>query len=337
MLAGGLVLGWFAFRQLGDGDLWEGVHKVMTKNKDHLNAIGGARDLLPFSTLFTGMLLINIYYWGMEQYIVQQALASRSLRDSQKGISLAGLGKLISPLLLNVPGLIALQLNPGMKNTAIVFPWLVGEVLPPVLAGFIAAVMFGAALSTFNAGLNSLGTLFVMNFYMPWARKKNQGEGLEKKSLRAGKQFQFLVIVLAICCSPYIMFFKGGFYDYLQRLASFFSVPVFTVMFVGLVTKRVPAIAAKTGLLFFVIIYSLTQFVFDTGLHYLHVLAILFVVTTILMLIIGKLRPLERSFVLQAESVVDLKAWKNRFWYFGVLIVLMVLMFVLFSPLGLAK
>lgn len=337
MLAGGLLLCWFAFSKLGDGDVWTGVYKTATENKSHLNAIGGPHDPLPFSTLFTGMLLINIYYWGMEQYIVQQALASKSLAASQKGISLACVGKLISPLLLNIPGLIALQLYPGIKNTATVFPALVGDVLPPLLAGFIAAVIFGAALSTFNAGMNSLGTLFVMNFYMPWAKRNIVSDDIERRALRTGKKFQFLVIVLAICCSPYIMFFKGGFYDFLQRATSFFSVPVFTVMAVGLITKRVPAIAAKTGLFFFTGVYFLTQFVFDTGMHYLHVLAVLFVVTMVLMMAIGKVKPLAAPFVLPLAGAVDIQPWKQRHWYFGILIILMILVFVLFSPLGLAS
>ncbi len=335
MLIGGIALTYYGFRYLGHGRVWEGVHKVLTEKREHLNAIGKAGDVLPLGTLFTGMLLINVYYWGMEQYIVQETLASRDLAVSQKGISLACVGKLIAPFLLNVPGLMAVHLYPGLGNTVAVFPRLVSDVLPPVLAGFIAAIVFGGALSTFNAGVNSLGTLFVMNLYRPWVERKGE-EVDEKRMVRSGRIFQLAVIVAAICFSPSIMFFKGGFYNYLQKASSFFSVPVFTVMTVGLLTKRVPAIAAKLGLGFFVVAYVLSQTIFTIRLHYLHVLAILFVITTAGMLLIGRWYPMQELSGTPAVSSIDLRPWKNRFWFFGVLLVLMVLMFVLFSPLGLA-
>src|SRR5690606_20197091 len=107
---------------------------------------------------FTGMLLVNLYYWGTEQYIVQQVLGSRDLATCQKGIALACVGKLASVLLLNIPGLIAVHMYTGMQNTAAVFPRMVSDVSPPVFIGYMAAILFGAAFTTFNAGLNSAST-----------------------------------------------------------------------------------------------------------------------------------------------------------------------------------
>jgi solute:Na+ symporter, SSS family len=335
MLAGAVLIAWFGFRRLGNGHVLDGAGRLLRTHKEHLNAIGGPHDALPLGTLFTGMLLINLYYWGMEQYIVQEALASKSLAAGQKGISLACVGKLSAPLLLNIPGLIAVHLYAHMENTTAVFPRLVSDILPPVLAGFVAAIVFGGALSTFNAGVNSLGTLFVMNLYKPLAgRKEEQGE--DRRLLWVGKGFQLVVITAAICFSPYIMFVHGGFYNYLQKVSSFFSVPVFTVMVVGLLTKKVPPIAVKAGLLFFIVTYVLIQFVFPTGLHYLHVLAILFVLTVLLMLLIGRLRPQDPPFAMRNTAVVPLRPWKNRWWVFGILLLLMIGMFILFSPLGIA-
>ena len=336
MLIGGILIVWYGFRYLGDGDIMQGVARLTETNTTHLNAIGGPSDVLPFGTIFTGMLLINIYYWGMEQYIVQEALASRSLADSQKGISLAALGKLFAPLLLNVPGLIAVHLYTHLDNPATVFPRMVSDVLPPVFIGLVAAVVFGGALSTFNAGLNSTGTLFTMNLYKPWL-ERNGGVANDKRLLKNGRLLQIGVTIAAIIFSPYIMFFTGGFYNYLQKVSSFFSVPVFTIMLVGLLTRKVPPLAAKTGIVFFVITYTMTQFVFDTGYHYLHVLAVLFALTSLLMLAIGKWRPMAVPFSMDNYPVGSISPWKNRHWYFAVLLILMITMFVLFSPAGLAK
>ncbi|RYG54333.1 MAG: solute:sodium symporter family transporter [Chitinophagaceae bacterium] len=335
MLIGGIFIVWYGFDYLGNGDVIKGVGKLTETHQEHLNAIGGPKDVLPFGTLFTGMLLINIYYWGMEQYIVQEALASKNLAASQKGISLACVGKLFAPLLLNVPGLIAVHLYTRLDNPATVFPRMVSDVLPPAIIGLVAAVVLGGALSTFNAGLNSTGTLFTMNLYKPWLERRGVAAN-EKQLVRNGKLLQIGVTVIAILFSPYIMHFSGGFYNYLQKVSSFFSVPVFTIMVVGLLTKKVPPIAAKIGIAFFVTVYTATQLFFDTGLHYLHVLAILFVITAALMLLIGRWKPMAQPFSLPGYSSRNLSPWKNRYWYFGALLLLMIAMFVLFSPAGIA-
>jgi SSS family solute:Na+ symporter len=332
LLVGGVALLWFSLRYLGDGSLLGGIQKIGASKKEHLNAIGGSNDPIPFSTLFTGMFLINLYYWGMEQYIMQQALAAKSLSQGQKGMSLACVGKLLAPLLLNVPGLIAVHLYPNITNTATVFPRLVGDVLPPVVTGFVAAIVFGAAISTFNAGLNSSGTLFIMNLYRPW----RQGAS-DRELVRAGRTFQVSVTLIAMCFSPFILYFDGGFYHYIQKISSFFSVPVFTVMIVGFMTKRVPESAARIGLLFFIITYTLSQFVFDMGVHYLHVSAILFVITVVLMLAIGKWRPMAIPYTERNLAVVDLQPWRHRYWFFLLLIVLMAGAFILFSKAGIAQ
>ncbi len=336
MLLGGLLLLYYGFRYLGHGSVKAGIHTVIHSRTAHLNSIGSAKDAVPFATIFTGMLLVNLYYWGMEQFIMQQALAAKSLKEGQKGFALACTGKLISPLLLNIPGLIAVHLYTDMESTVAVFPRLVRDVMPPVLSGFIAAVIFGAALSTFNAGLNSSATLFVMNLYGPWKKEKNKTAD-DRQLVKAGKIFQVGVALMGICIAPFILFFKGGFYSYIQLVSSFFSVPVFTILCVGFLTKKVPPVAARIGLLFFVTAYALTQFVFNTGLHYLHVLFILFISTTMIMLTIGKFKPMPVPYQIRQMSLVNLQPWKHRHWYAAALIILVVTMFVLFSPLGLVK
>jgi SSS family solute:Na+ symporter len=332
MLVGGCMLLWFSLRYLGDGSLLNGIQKIGASKREHLNSIGGPGDPIPFGTLFTGMFLINLYYWGMEQYIMQQALAARSLSQGQKGMSLACLGKLISPLLLNVPGLIAVHLYPGLTNTATVYPRLVGDVLPPLAIGFTAAIVFGAAISTFNSGLNSSGTLFIMNLYKPWKKSAS-----DKELVKAGRTFQISITLIAMIFSPFISYFNGGFYHYIQKMSSFFSVPVFTIMIVGFLTKRVPEAAARAGLLFFIILYALSQFVFELPIHYLHVLAILFILTVVLMLAIGKWKPMSVPYTTRNLAVVDLQPWRHRHWFFLMLIVLMGGVFILFSKAGLAK
>jgi SSS family solute:Na+ symporter len=282
------------------------------------------------------MLLVNLYYWGTEQYIVQQALGSIDLASCQKGIALACTGKLILPFLLNIPGVIAVHLYTRLPNSTGVFSKLASDVSPPLYTGFMAALLFGAALTTFNAGLNSSSTLFVLNIYKPYANRKNM-EVAETGYLRVAKRFEVIICIVTMFIAPFIIFAKGGLYTYLQKIGGLFSVPIFTILVVGMLTKRVPPVAAKAGLFFFIVCYGATQLFFDTGLHFLHELAILFLFTTIIMLVIGRISPMQTPFKLIRNNVVDIGPWKNRHWYSAVLLAVMVLLYILFSPLGLVK
>ncbi|MBW8687486.1 solute:sodium symporter family transporter [Chitinophaga rhizophila] len=335
MFAGGILLPYAALKYLGNGSAATGIELLLASKREHFNAIGGPQDAVPFPTIFTGMFLVNLYYWGTEQYIVQQALASRSLAESQKGIAVACAGKIISPLLLNIPGLIAVLLYPHLTNTAEVFPKIVSDVSPPVLTGFIAAITFGAALTTFNAGLNSASTLFVLNLYKPYKAWRTETVS-ERQLVRVSRRFELLVCLLAMLIAPFIVFAQQGLYTYIQTVSGLFSVPIFTILVVGLLHKRMPAIAAKIGLTFFIITYASSQLLIDTGLHFLHVLAILFVLTVILMLVTGAIFPRKEPFIQKWNNVVDLQPWKRRHWYTALLLLAMVALFVIFSPWGLA-
>jgi len=335
MIVGCLFIAYYGFNYLGHGSLLNGVKAVFGQKKSHLNAIGSHTDAVPFGTIFTGMLLMNLYYWGMEQFIVQQALASRNLKECQKGIALACVGKLLSPLILNLPGLIAVQLYPHLNNTREVFPKLISDILPGFAQGFMASIVLGAVFSTFNAGLNSSGTLFIMNIYKPWLQKRGEGKS-DRQLVMGSKVFQLLLTMAGCCIAPFIMFYKGGFYTYIQMLSGFFTVPVFSVLVVGLLTRKVPPVAAKAGLSFFIISYAVSMTVFHPAIHYLHVLSILFVLTIGLMLLIGRLYPLQIPYEPETHPLVNIRPWRYRHWASALLLLLMVLAFVLFSPAGIA-
>lgn len=336
MLLIGILMPIYGLRILGDGSWSVGVGKLFTQHKEHLNAIGSTRDAVPFATLFTGMLIMNLYYWGMEQYIVQQALAARSLKDSQKGIAVACFAKIFSILLINLPGLIAVHFYSGLENSAQVFPLLVRDIFPPVLTGLTASLVLGAAITTYNAGLNSSSTLFVLNLYKPWKLKKGH-DPTEHLQLRVAKRFEIIISLTAMLIAPFIIFASSGFYAHIQKVAGMFSIPIFTLIFIGFITKRVPPIAAKIGLIFFVSCYALTEFALDIDLHFLHVLAILFLLTAGLMLIIGRLSPLEVPYQQREQAFVELSPWKGRYFVGALLLVIMFTIFVIFSPLGLAS
>ncbi|WP_245600531.1 solute:sodium symporter family transporter [Flavobacterium daejeonense] len=334
LLTVGIAFPYFGFRFLGDGDWLKGAHILLSNHKEHLNSIGGAFDEVPFSTIFTGMFIMNLYYWGMEQFIVQQALSAKSLSHSQKGMGLACLGKLLCPFLINFPGILGVHLYSKLDKTAEVFPLVVKDTLPSVLIGLTAAVVLGAAISTFNAGLNSSSTLFVLNIYKPWKEKKNEVV-TEKHLVFTGRKFEIIVSFLAMLSAPFIMFSKVGFYTYLQQLAGMFCLPIFTIIIIGVLFKRVPPQAAKIGIIFFIFSFIIFNYILSVKIHYLHMLALLFVTTSVSMFFVAKFYPNYSYTEVQLESV-KLSPWKNRYWFFAFLIIAMVGVFVFFSKWGIA-
>src|SRR5699024_11040447 len=122
--------------------------------------------------------------------------------------------------------------------------------------------------------------------------------------------FGTIIAILAMCMAPLIDLMPQGFFQYFQMVNGFYNVPIFTILIIGYLTKRVPAIAAKISLGFFITVYAITQLFWDTGVHYLHILGILFVICSALMLIIGKIKPRDTEFVLEDKKAVDLTPWK---------------------------
>jgi SSS family solute:Na+ symporter len=173
-----------------------------------------------------------------------------------------------------------------------------------------------------------------LNLYKPWLEKRNK-EVTEKHLVYTGRKFEIIVSALAMFSAPFIMFSKAGFYTYLQQLGGMFCVPIFTIILVGFVSKKVPPQAARIGMIFFILSYVIFNYILDIKLHYLHMLAILFVLTTICMLVVSRFYPNYKYTEIKLESA-GLSPWKNRYWYFGALLIGMISIFILFSKWGIA-
>ncbi len=332
LILGAVLIPIFALMFIGQGDISQGFDIFLTATPEKFNSIGSADSALPFGTMFTGLLLVNLYYWGTDQSIIQRALGAKNLAEGQKGIVYAGFLKILTPLFLCVPGILAFQIfGDGIEQKDTIYPLLVSTVLPKPLVGFFAAAMMGAILSTFNSVLNSASTLFALNVYKPkWGKNKT-----DNQLVKAGKVFGTIIAVISMFVAPYIMNAPQGLFDYLQTINGFFNVPIFTIVFLGYLTKKVPPIAAKIGITFFVLVYGITQLVWDTGIHYLYISAILFVVTSVIMFVIGKIMPSGSEFVLPEDKTVDVTPWKNLHMATGIVMYAMIIMYIVFSKVGL--
>lgn len=335
LLVGGFLLTYLGFRYIGDGSVSQGISNLYNNAPEKFNAIGGPTASVPFSTIFTGMMLVQLFYWGTNQAIIQRALAAKNLKEGQKGLLLAAFFKILGPLILVIPGMIAFYIFKGELEVADqAYPELVKTVLPVSLVGFFAAVLFGAILSSFNSALNSSVTLFGLDIYKEHINK----DASEKQIVRAGKGFGIFLAFLSMFIAPLIEKAPDGLFGYLQEVNGCYSIPILTIIVVGYLTKFVPAIAAKIAIILGAVLYFISQFGIkprmienalasanDSGItdeaalkvieagaypHFLHVMAILFVMNVLIMLVIGKLKPRVEAFVLPYTKEVDITPYR---------------------------
>ncbi|WP_299394791.1 solute:sodium symporter family transporter [uncultured Gelidibacter sp.] len=335
LLIGGVLIPIFGLLMIGDGNMLDGLSILTTEHPDKFKSMGGPTDPVPFYTIFTGMMLVNLFYWGTNQQIIQRALGAKNLKEGQKGLLLAGFIKILGPIIVVLPGLIAYHMFQGtLENADSAYPMLVKKVLPTAFVGFFAAVVFGAILSSFNSVLNSSVTLFGIDVYKQHINK----DADEKTVVKYGKTFGIVLAIAAMFIAPLIAN-AGSLFAYLQEINGIYSIPILTIIVVGYTTKRVPAIAAKIGLISGCLLYIISQFfmkdyfigkalaeasasgVTDTAAlalveaqaypHFLDIMAILFVLNIVIMLIIGKLRPRETPFVQEYTKQVDITPYKH--------------------------
>lgn len=334
LLIGGLLIPVFGLLMIGDGSLLEGLSVLTTENPEKFKSMGGPTDPVPFYTIFTGMMLVQLFYWGTNQQIIQRALGAKDLKEGQKGLLLASFIKILGPIIVVLPGIIAFHLFQGnLESADSAYPMLVKEVLPSAWVGFFAAVLFGAILSSFNSVLNSSVTLFGIDVYKQHINK----EADEKTIVKYGKIFGIVLAIAAMFIAPLIAN-AGSLFDYLQEINGIYSIPILTIIVVGYLTKRVPAIAAKIGLASGCLLYIASQFfmqpyfvsnalklakangVSDEAAlalieaqaypHFLDIMALLFILNVGIMLLIGKFYPRKEEFVQEHTKQVDISPWK---------------------------
>ena len=358
LLIGGILIPIFGLLYVGDGSVFNGIVALQEKIPAHFNSIGSASASVPFATIFTGMMLVQVFYWGKNQQIIQRALGAKNLKEGQKGLLLGAFIKILGPLIVVLPGVVAYYmsvtgtLNVGAPDEA--YGELVRKILPKELVGFFAAVLFGAILSSFNSVLNSSVTLFGIDIY----KQHININADEKTVVRYGKIFGIVLAIAAMIIAPFLSSLESIF-SYLQQVNGVYSIPILTIIFVGFVTKKVPAIAAKIGLFSGSILYIISEFVLrpsfvnkaltnakasgvvneealalveaDAYPHFLHVMALLFILNTIIMILIGKFKPKAVAYVQREAKQVDTNPWKYTNIVGGIICIIVVFTYIYFS------
>lgn len=308
LFIGGLMVPIFAIWEIGDGSLAAGLAKVVAHSPEKFNVIGSEDSVLPFSVLFTGLMINQIYFWGMNQTIIQRAFGAVNLKEAQKGLLYTGLLKLLVPVIIVLPGVIGFYYfgDSMYDKQDMIYPELVKKVMPVSFIGFFAAVVMGAVLSTFNSVLNSTATLFSIGIYKRHIFK-NASQG---NVVRAGKITSLILAVFAIFIAPLIANAPEGLYQLLQQLNGIFFIPIASIILAGLFLPKISATGAKAGLFFGLAFYIIASFILEVDIHFVHLWGIEFVLNIALMFAVSYFYPNENTFKLKDAGKVAMNTWR---------------------------
>jgi SSS family solute:Na+ symporter len=173
-----------------------------------------------------GVVILGFYYWTLNQYFVQRALAARSLSEGRRGALFGGFLKLPNILLMILPGLIAIQLFPDLDNPDQVFPRLAFELLPVGLRGLILTALIAAIMSSLDSALNAAASLLTMDFVKPLRPGTS-----ERALLWIGRAFTALLMIVAAVYAPVIQSF-GSLFQYFQSTLAYL-VPAIVAVYLG--------------------------------------------------------------------------------------------------------
>ncbi len=319
----GLLIPALGLMAIGEGNVIEGASRLYQQETPKFDITGDEPgSFLPFSVLFTGMVVNQIFFWCANQSIMQRALGAKNLKEGQKGVLIAAGFKILGPLIIVLPGIIAFymfknELSPDQSMLA--YPTLVKAVLPAPLEGIFAAVMVGAVLSTFNSVLNSSATLFSKNVYETVIRKNPS----QKELVLSGRICSIALALGAMTIAPMIDT-TGSVYNYLQTINATFFGPMLAVILAGYMTKWASPLAAKTGLivgpfLFYLLVFAFgpeTQSILKSAfnlqhdVHFLHFLAFVFVMTAIIVAVVSRFSPVTKVYEAVYSNDVDMTPWR---------------------------
>ena len=294
-----------AFITFGEFDFsWAAATQALPEG--HLSMIKPLDDpVLPWLGLLIGLPVLNIYYWSLNQYIVQRVLGSKDVPNAQWGAILAGALKQLPLFIMILPGAFAVSLLPELSSPDQVFPTLVQEFLPVGLTGLVIAGLLAAIMSSVDSALNSASTLLVLDFIEPASKEPLTPE----RQRRVGTYATLGFMVLATPWSPVIQVFPGLF-SYLQAMFAYIEPPIVAIFLMGLLWPRGNARGAFWTLIIGHAFSLVTFILVQTGVFEIHFTIVAGILTFISLIIF-----VIASFVLgdaPSDEKIEGFTWRKR-------------------------
>ena len=276
LIFGGLLMTYFALTNVTDsGNFIDGLKYVynavperfsMILSKGEIITPNGRdawNDLPGIAVLIGGMWVANLYYWGFNQYIIQRTLAAKSLEEGQKGIAFAAFLKLIIPVIVVLPGIIAYVMNLDESGSLTresidqgfigsngniandnAAPWLIKNFIPVGIKGLILAALSAAIVSSLASMINSTSTIFTMDIYKSIFNKKAD----DKKMVKVGRLTGLVSLIIAMLIAPQLGNL-GQVFQFIQEYTGVVSPGILGVFLMGLFYKKATNNAAIWGVI----------------------------------------------------------------------------------------
>lgn len=356
LLAGSAVLLFIGLDKVGGWDNL--VHSIP---KEKLNMFHPMSDPdFPWAGILFASPIVGLWYWCTDQHIVQRCLAGRDERQARRGTIFAAYLKLLPFFIFLIPGLIAYVLNAqgkiNMSDADTAFPTLVKEIMPVGLRGILAGGLLAALMSSLASVYNACSTLFTMDIY-----KKMKPEAGNRELVRVGRVATGVVVILGMIWIPLMKNISAGLYGYLQSVQSYLAPPIAAAFLLGIFSKRINARGAYTAMVVgFIIgiiklVLELMQKDLPAGgllhgfatLNFLYFCIYLFVFSIILMIVVSmatprpseeKIRGLTFATTVAEDRAASRASWNATDVWLSVIVILIIIgIFVYFSPLGIAR
>ncbi|WP_077342129.1 sodium:solute symporter family transporter [Pseudocolwellia agarivorans] len=310
---------WERFQLLNGGTAEEGGKLHMIRPIDDAE--------IPWSALVIGLWLPNFFYWGLNQYIIQRTLGSKSLAEGQKGIVFAAFLKLLIPFVVVIPGILAFNLyyeqlavSNGGYDFDGAFPVLLRNLIKPYpwISWFVLAAIFGAIVSSLASMLNSASTIATMDLY-----KKVKPNTPDSQLPKVGKAFVVIFVLISASIAPTLAHPGfGGIFTFIQEFQGFISSGIIAIFLFGMLVPRAPRFLGWQCILLNVILYgSLKWFIgdmivdsglwFSNEIAFLDRMAICFLVIMAYCAIATLVKPLKTPVVMPINTEISLESSKS--------------------------
>jgi len=260
LVLGGLIISYLALNRISGGaGVVAGFHELTLRFPTKFEMIlsrdnPSYQDLPGLSVLLGGMWVMNVSYWGFNQYIIQRALAAKNIREAQKGIVLAAFLKLLMPVIIVLPGIAAIALAPNLARPDEAYPHLMA-MLPSGVLGVVFAALIAAIVASMGSKINSIATIFTMDVYRPL-----RPETSPQRLVMIGRLAAVTALVIAtVVAKPLLGNFKQAF-QFIQEFTGFFTPGICVIFLLGMFWDRCTATGALTA--------AVSSFLLSCGLKY---------------------------------------------------------------------
>ncbi len=250
LVFGGLMASYFVVNAVGgDNGYFHGLTTLFEKAPEKFDMIldknnPSYAELPGISVLIGGLWIANLYYWGNNQYIIQRALAAKSIKEAQKGVAFAAFLKILMPLMVVIPGIAAFVLQADIEKPDQAFPWVLNNYVGVGFKGLVFAALVAAIGSSISSMVNSASTIFTLDIYKPIFQKARE----DSHYVSVGKVAATLAIVIGIFIAPLLGNLDQVF-QYIQEYTTFISPGVLAVFILGIFWKRATSNAALAAIL----------------------------------------------------------------------------------------